>query len=77
VDHRQTEERGLWFTVVEDGDTWPLFASPLRLTATPSAVSRLGPLLNKDGPAILQQFGFSPDEIAQSSAAQEAAGEMA
>jgi hypothetical protein len=39
-------------------------------------VSRLGPLLNKDGPAILQQFGFSADEIAQSGAAQEAAGEM-
>jgi len=52
-------------------------ASPLRLTGTPPAVSRLGPLLNKDGPAILQQFGFAPDEGAGASAAQEVTGEVA
>jgi crotonobetainyl-CoA:carnitine CoA-transferase CaiB-like acyl-CoA transferase len=77
VAHRQTEERRLWFTVTEDGDTWPLFASPLRLTGTPPTVSRLGPLLNKDGPAILKQFGFAPDEGAGAPAAQEVTGEVA
>ena len=69
LSHRQTEERRLWFTVNEDGDTWPLFASPLRLLRTPPAVSRPGPLLNKDGPAILEQFGFSHADAAASGAA--------
>jgi crotonobetainyl-CoA:carnitine CoA-transferase CaiB-like acyl-CoA transferase len=77
VVHRQTEERRLWFTVTEDGNTWPLFASPLRLMGTPPTVRRLGPLLNKDGPAILQQFGFLPDEAGPVDAAQKIGGEVA
>ena len=61
---RQTEERKLWFSVNEDGETWPLFASPLRLLRTPPVVSRPGPGLNRDGHAILDELGVRQTEAA-------------
>lgn len=50
----QTMSRGLWFTAAgEDGLTWPLLASPLRLTVTPPAVRKPMPRLGRDNDAIL------------------------
>jgi crotonobetainyl-CoA:carnitine CoA-transferase CaiB-like acyl-CoA transferase len=35
--HPQTAARGLWFLASEEGMTWPLLASPLRLSRPPPA----------------------------------------
>jgi crotonobetainyl-CoA:carnitine CoA-transferase CaiB-like acyl-CoA transferase len=50
----QTAARRLWFPVSDDGETWPLLASPLRLTATPTAVREPMPALGRDTTAILE-----------------------
>ena len=49
----QTRKRGLWFAVQESGTEYPLLASPVRLTLTPSPVPRPGPRLGRDTQAIL------------------------
>ena len=49
----QTSERGLWFAVEEGGTEYPLLASPVRLTLTPSPVPRPGPRLGRDTQEIL------------------------
>jgi crotonobetainyl-CoA:carnitine CoA-transferase CaiB-like acyl-CoA transferase len=74
IAHAQTDARRLWFTVTEDGDPWPLFASPLRLVLTPPQVTRPGPLLDGDGPAILRELGFAPKAEATSERASESIG---
>ncbi len=48
-----TAARGLWFPVSEDGETWPLLASPLRLTRPPPAVRKPMPALGRDSAEIL------------------------
>jgi crotonobetainyl-CoA:carnitine CoA-transferase CaiB-like acyl-CoA transferase len=48
----QTASRNLWFPVTENGETWPLLASPLRLLGTPASVRRPMPTLGADTAAI-------------------------
>ena len=74
IAHAQTAARRLWFTVTEDGDPWPLFASPLRLARTPPQVSRPGPLLDSDGPAILRELGLAREGAAGPKFASESIG---
>ncbi|WP_213736256.1 CoA transferase [Bradyrhizobium sp. dw_411] len=50
----QTAARRLWFTVTEDGASWPLLASPLRLTGTPPAVRKPMPALGKDNQSLIR-----------------------
>lgn len=52
----RTSARRLWFHATENGETWPLLASPLRLTATPPAVCRPTPPLGRDTESILAGF---------------------
>jgi crotonobetainyl-CoA:carnitine CoA-transferase CaiB-like acyl-CoA transferase len=60
----QTMSRGLWFTAAgEDGLTWPLLASPLRLTTTPPAVRNPMPRLGRDNDAILGTLSFSEGAV--------------
>ena len=49
----QTRERGLWFMSKDQGVEYPVLASPVRLTLTPSPVPRPGPRLGRDTQAIL------------------------
>jgi crotonobetainyl-CoA:carnitine CoA-transferase CaiB-like acyl-CoA transferase len=49
----RTSVRELWFHATENSPTWPLLASPLRLTATPSVVRKPMPALGRDTDAIL------------------------
>jgi formyl-CoA transferase len=51
-----TQSRGLWFRVTESGETWPLLASPLRLTGTPPAVRHPMPALGRDNAQIEQSL---------------------
>ena len=51
-----TQSRGLWFRVTESGETWPLLASPLRLTGTPPAVRHPMPTLGRDNAQIEQSL---------------------
>jgi crotonobetainyl-CoA:carnitine CoA-transferase CaiB-like acyl-CoA transferase len=51
--HPQTAARGLWFLASEEGMTWPLLASPLRLSRPPPAVRRPMPTLGRDSAEIL------------------------
>jgi crotonobetainyl-CoA:carnitine CoA-transferase CaiB-like acyl-CoA transferase len=44
----QTESRNLWFSVTEEGKTWPLMASPMRLLGTPPEVRHPMPSLGRD-----------------------------
>jgi crotonobetainyl-CoA:carnitine CoA-transferase CaiB-like acyl-CoA transferase len=74
IAHAQTGARRLWFAVTEDGDPWPLFASPLRLVRTPPQVSRPGPLLDADGPAILRELGLAREAAAEKKRASESIG---
>jgi crotonobetainyl-CoA:carnitine CoA-transferase CaiB-like acyl-CoA transferase len=59
-----TRERKLWFTLEENGETWPVMANPLRLLGTPPRIAKLAPPLNADGPAILASIGLQPQESA-------------
>ncbi|MGQ7793613.1 CaiB/BaiF CoA transferase family protein [Faunimonas sp. B44] len=54
-----TIERKLWFMIREDGRDWPVLGSPLRLTATPPAVTHLALPMNHDREAILQELGLA------------------
>jgi crotonobetainyl-CoA:carnitine CoA-transferase CaiB-like acyl-CoA transferase len=74
IAHAQTDARRLWFTVTENGDPWPLFASPLRLVLTPPQVTRPGPLLDNDGPAILRELGLTREVADGSKRASESIG---
>jgi crotonobetainyl-CoA:carnitine CoA-transferase CaiB-like acyl-CoA transferase len=51
-----TRSRELWFRVTEDGETWPLLASPLRLTGTPPTVRHPMPSLGRDNAGIEQSL---------------------
>jgi len=55
----QTRSRDLWFTVTGEGKTWPLLASPLRLTGTPPVVARAMPRLGRDNPEIQRALAES------------------
>jgi crotonobetainyl-CoA:carnitine CoA-transferase CaiB-like acyl-CoA transferase len=48
----ETAARRLWFSVTEGDVSWPLLASPLRLTLTPPAVRHPMPALGWDNEAI-------------------------
>jgi crotonobetainyl-CoA:carnitine CoA-transferase CaiB-like acyl-CoA transferase len=50
----QTAARRLWFTVTENGASWPLLASPLRLTGTPPVVRKPMPALGKDNESLIR-----------------------
>ena len=50
----QTRHRGLWFAVEEGGTEYPLLASPVRLTLTPSPVPKPGPRLGRNTQEILE-----------------------
>ena len=59
----QTRARGLFFQALADGESWPLMASPLRLSATPPQVRRPMPPLGRDNEAVLRQpAGGAPAE---------------
>lgn len=47
-----TRSRELWFRVTDNGESWPLLASPLRLTGTPPAVRRPMRRLGSDNAEI-------------------------
>ncbi|MBN8956301.1 MAG: CoA transferase [Rhizobiales bacterium] len=52
----ETRSRQLWFDAIgDDGKTWPLLASPLRLTLTPPDVRSPMPRLGCDNEAILRR----------------------
>src|ERR1700733_3402439 len=51
----QTAARRLWFTVTEDGASWPLLASPLRLTGTPPVVCKPMPALGRDNESLIRR----------------------
>jgi crotonobetainyl-CoA:carnitine CoA-transferase CaiB-like acyl-CoA transferase len=51
-----TQSRELWFRVTEDGETWPLLASPLRLAGTPPVVRHPMPRLGRDNAEIEQSL---------------------
>lgn len=62
LEAEQTIARNLLFHVEdEDGDVWPLLASPLRLKGTPPVVKRPMGRLGSNGPAILAELGRSQD----------------
>jgi crotonobetainyl-CoA:carnitine CoA-transferase CaiB-like acyl-CoA transferase len=51
----ETLSRQLWFhSVGDDGKTWPLLASPLRLTLTPPEVRSPMPRLGRDNESVLR-----------------------
>jgi crotonobetainyl-CoA:carnitine CoA-transferase CaiB-like acyl-CoA transferase len=54
----QTKARRLWATVEEDGELWPILASPLRLLATPPRFSHLAPDLNQNREVIMRELGL-------------------
>ena len=62
VSHPRTELRRLWFTVDENGEKWPLLASPLRLLGTPPIVRYPMPPLGRDNPAILNMIGHKKQD---------------
>jgi crotonobetainyl-CoA:carnitine CoA-transferase CaiB-like acyl-CoA transferase len=51
----QTAARRLWFSVTEEGASWPLLASPLRLTDTPPVVCKPMPALGRDNGTLIQR----------------------
>ena len=58
IDAPRTKARGLVFRVTDDeGEEWPLLASPLRLQGTPPRVRHPMPALGRDGPAIMAELG--------------------
>ena len=60
-----TLERQLWFTMEEDGVSWPMLASPLRLTGTPPTVTHLAVPMNNDREALLLEVGLTPPETSK------------
>lgn len=55
----QTRARALvFYTTDDEGDQWPMLASPLRLKGTPPVVGRPMAKLGADGPAVLAEFGI-------------------
>jgi hypothetical protein len=58
LESSRTKARGLVFQAAdEEGEEWPLLASPLRLKGTPPRVRRPMPALGRDGPAIMAELG--------------------
>jgi crotonobetainyl-CoA:carnitine CoA-transferase CaiB-like acyl-CoA transferase len=55
-----TIQRGLHYTMHENGADWPMLASPLRLLGTPAQIRHLARHLNQDGSAILAELGLQP-----------------
>lgn len=52
----ETQSRQLWFHAVDDdGKTWPLLASPLRLTLTPPEVRSPMPRLGRDNGSVFRR----------------------
>lgn len=52
----RTRDRGLWFTVMRHGASWPLLANPMRLLGTPPQVRMPMPALGADSDAILREL---------------------
>jgi crotonobetainyl-CoA:carnitine CoA-transferase CaiB-like acyl-CoA transferase len=59
-----TSSRRLWFRASDNGETWPLLASPLRLVGTPPVVRKPMPPLGRDNAAILDALPRSAPSIA-------------
>ena len=59
VTAEQTLARRLWFDVEQDGLTYKLLASPLRLGLTPATVRRPGPAMGRDTDAVLARSADS------------------
>ena len=58
----QTLSRSLVFYANDDeGDRWPMLASPLRLKGTPPVVGRPMGKLGCDGPTVLAEFGIASE----------------
>lgn len=58
LDAPRTRERNLVFWAKDnDGESWPMLASPLRLKLTPPVVRRPMPELGHDSAAILEELG--------------------